>query len=376
LSGPRSLGEVVDMVMYKQNRGLEAKGTIGPQSTGPMMAPKKKPQYNLQSFAGTQPTPAPQPQKKAPPMPSAPMMAPRQMTQEQMNTLYNAYGGVKNFVNSPLGGGAAGFDELMAEYNRIAPRTTQRPAPRVGAIYSLPTNVTDVGPVSQEPTVTAGYRPPVESAAARVQNPFTPEMQALMEAKAIEQAEQQAAVTAQRLNAQLAGTGLMSGGPSGLSAGIARQVAMGTEANRLNALREIGLQVPQMRAEFDLRQAGMIDPYNINVSGEARALSRQPGELSLQEQQIRSAVIENDLKAIGLEQERDERVRQARIDDILNKAGLTDLERQAAERAFNESNPENPWNWRIWGALAGGIDALEKISRIPKNLSGLGSGGK
>lgn len=345
--------------MYKQNQGLMARGTVGAQSTGGTTIPTRKLQsinlggtgaamgrpsvgsqiwgalnpmnWNIGPSAGTQPTPAPQPQQKAPPMPSAPMMAPRQI---------------------------------------------QRPAPRVGAIYSLPTNVTDVGPVSQEPTVTAGYRPPVESAAARVQNPFTPEMQALMEAKAIEQAEQQAAVTAQRLNAQLAGTGLMSGGPSGLSAGVARQVAMGTEANRLNALREIGLQVPQMRAEFDLRQAGMIDPYSINASGEARALSRQPGELSLQEQQIRSAVIENDLKAIGLEQESDERVRKARIDDILNKAGLTDLERQAAERAFEESDPENPWNWRIWGALAGGIDALEKLSRIPKNLSGLGSGGK
>lgn len=382
------------MVMYKQNRGFEAKGTIGPQSTGGIMSSQKKPQYSVQSMgdlSGLRNIPflsnisdtaqrftdpygyrasqaaknqeaqqlrstfqsAAQQSVKAPPMPSAPLMAPkaaqRKLTQQEMNELSSAFQKAtgRAFSTSEEAAGWAAPDEHYVNlHNQYVPRAPQsspvRPAPRAGATYFLPT------PVSQEPPVTAEYRPPLRSAVVDIQNPFTPGMQALMEAKAIEQAEQQAAITAQRLNAQLAGTGLMSGGPSGLSASMARQVASATEANRLNALREIGLQVPQMRAEFDMRKAGMIDPYNRDMFTVASQLARQPGELKSQELQNSRQEIENELAKINLTVSSDPSVVRAKIQEFADNARKLGNEIKAQEYLLIMSDPNAWWNNEIY----------------------------
>jgi hypothetical protein len=299
---------------------------------------------------------------KAPPMPSAPMMAPktaqRKLTQQEMNELSSAFQKAtgRAFATSAEAAGWTAPDEQYVNfYNQYVSRAPTRPAPRVGATFSLPTNM-------DSQTVDETFRPPARSAAADIQNPFTPEMQALMESKAIEQAEQQAAVTAQRLNAQLAGTGLMSGGPSGLSASMARQVASSTEANRLNALREIGLQVPQMRAEFDLRRAGVVDPYNISASGEGRAFARQPLELGgmerqnvLLDKQGRQLDIQNSLNELELGIKGNPEVIKSTVQALIDGNHLKGAELEAAKILLEENDPKAWWNNQAYKAGKEGI---------------------
>jgi hypothetical protein len=355
------------MVMYKQNQGLVAGGTIGPQSSGGMMSPQKKPAtYSVQSmgdFFNIRNIPflsniANTVQRFTDPYGyNANQAAKNQEAQQLRNTFQST---AQQSVAPPM----PTQRPLMAPPSAPVAQAAApiKPAPRVGATYSLPTNVTDIGPVSQEPTVTAGYRPPLRSAAADIQNPFTPEMQALMESKAIEQAEQQAAVTAQRLNAQLAGTGLMSGGPSGLSASMARQVASATEANRLNALREIGLQVPQMRADFDLRRAGVVDPYNISASAEGRAFARQPLELGgmerqnvLLDKQGRQLDIQNSLNQLELDIKGDPEVLKSTIQALIDGNHLKGAELEAAKILLEENDPKAWWNNQAYKAGKEGI---------------------
>jgi hypothetical protein len=406
LSGPRSLGEVVDMVMYKQGSGLVAGGTIGQQSTGGIMSPKK-PQYSVQSmddggfkagglgsvisgaaqgvgsfiqglgnigvlggqsrgniFTYTPPGSQSQ-QPKAPPMPSAPMMAPkdtRQFTSDRFIPLAQEM--AKRGM--PLTGRET-YDDLERLYGQYVPRVTQ------AQVAQAPNQARAEAAAGQQ-FIGPGFTMPTRSAFEDLVNPYDEIYKGGLMSAAGGRVARQFAPGRERLQQDLAARGISPDSPLFMS--MMAQGADREDAARGAAIEQAMLEGAGRQAEFDrFKATGRADWARAGAELAMRQ-ERQPGELSMQEQQVRSAAIENDLRAIGLEQARDPRVRQAMVDDILNKSGLNALERQAAERAFRESDPENPWNWRVWGAIAGGIDALEKISRIPKNLAGIGSGGK
>jgi Trp operon repressor len=398
LFGPRSLGEVVDMVMYKQGSGLVAGGTIGPQSAGGIMSPQKKPAtYSVQSTSGVWPANIPIPgysyemnpveyqasrltnwlsggqQEKtreeawkktqaAPPMPSAPLMAPkaapRQMTQEQMNALYNAYGGVKNFVNSPLGGGAASFDELMAEYNRLVPRNIQD---RVEAQTAQAPAQSRAEVAAGQQHIGPGFTMPTRSAFEDLVNPYDEVYKGGLMSAAGGRVARQFAPGRERLQQDLAARGISPDSPLFMS--MMAQGADREDAARGAAIEQAMLEGAGKQAEFDRFKATGIADYTRAGAELALRQERQPAEL-------RSLAADATVREAEASIAADPATINAKKREIQAKLGMAEAELEAALNFLETTDPNKWWNHPGWRAGGAFVDSVSKVARAIKDIKG------
>ena len=259
---------------------------------------------------------------------------------------------------------------------QTAPRTPEPAMQTTGAMSQQPSGVS----YGQSSALGANYRPPAQSAWANFENPFTPERQRLLEAQAIQQAEEQASVTAGRLGSQLAGAGLMSGGGTGLSQSMAQQLAMQTEGQRSQALRDIALQVPMQRAELEARRAAGLDAYAPTAFGMSERIALQPStirraeaeadiagitasrgeqmlpldiqraeeEINVLQEQGTAARLQNALGNIDLRIKGNQDVINAEINKLINQGQLSGVELQAARNILSQNDPNAWWNNEWW----------------------------
>jgi len=330
LSGPRSLGEVVDMVMYKQGSGLVAGGTIGPQSTGPMMAPKKL-QYNLQSTS-SEPIPG--------------------YTYEMNPVEYQ----LSRFTNWLSGGQNAKLQEDAWKKTQPAPPMPQAPqAPQSAPPMPLRPSQAQASLQAQPAAasgqvVTPSFRLPLQSRMESVKNPYGEEYQRALEGRAVEQAEQQAAIQARQLSSQLATSGLMSGGSAGLSAALGQQLALQTGGERSRALRDIALQVPGKRAEFEATRAREVDAYNRNLQSVAMDLEMQPSRVGTAQAQLQAQNIQNALG--GLDLDTKQKLQETVLNDAAIQNEMNKLNLNAAQVLQFMNDPTQWWNHPAWPLLS------------------------
>jgi hypothetical protein len=357
------------MVMYKQNQGLMAKGTVGTQSTGGTMMPKR----NLMSSGGAEDFSGQDWGGKIPGRPTdffgqvgytiadmfthgqygrdraieaararAKQEAAAKSQQDELTSMSQALGA----AGMPAGG-ADTAEEIRAKYNQmLAARQTAQSqrvqAPQVGAMSAAQP--------AQQQVVTPAFRLPVQSRAESVVNPHSEEHQRMLEGQAVEQAEQQAAIQARQLSSQLATSGLMSGGPAGLSAALGQQLAMQTGGERSRALRDIGLQVPGKRAEFEMARAREIDAYNRNLQSVALDLEMQPSRVGTAQAQLQAQNIQNAIN--GLDLNTRQRLQETVISDAKIQNEINKLNLDAAQVLQFMNDPTQWWNHPAWPLLS------------------------
>jgi Trp operon repressor len=406
LSGPRSLGEVVDMVMYKQGSGLVAGGTIGPQSTGGIMSPQKKPQFNLQSFAGTQPTPqgqspattsgipwmptdfwgqvgyrtanlftggqygidrareyaAQQQAPKAPPMPSAPLMAApktasRQLSQEEVRALSEAFkkSTGRDFATSEEGASwTKPIEYYLNLYNQYVPRVTQ------AQVAQAPTQARAEAAAAQ-PFIGPGFTMPTRSAFEDLVNPYDEIYKGGLMSAAGGRVARQFAPGRERLQQDLAARGISPDSPLFMS--MMAQGADREDAARGAAIEQAMLEGAGKQAEFNRFKATGIADYTRAGAELALRQERQPAEL-------RSLAADATVREAEASIAADPATINAKKREIQAKLGMTEAELEAALNFLETTDPNKWWNHPGWRAGGAFVDSVSKVARAIKDIKG------
>jgi len=379
------------MVMYKQNQGLRASGTIGPQSTGPMMAPKKKPQYSVQSVGGSATLPGrptgylervgydiadlftggqygrdrameyQQQQQKAPPMPSAPMMAPkdtRQFSSERFIPL------AREMANrgTPLTGRET-YGELENLYNQNIPRRVSAAsiANALGGIDNLVRQNDAMAAAQQPETVTGDYRMPIKDPYEDLLNPYGDDYRTGLMSRASGEVARQFAPQREQLAANLAARGISPDSP--LFQSIMAQQTQSEAASRASGIASAEREGLQSWANFELQKRAGKAGYINQLQAAGERLARQPAEIGSLQAKAQADIANAALASMNAETRLkfSQELEKSIENEFLMQGYKTDqakIEANAAARLFEQTDPDQwynqPW-WPIVGKVAAGL---------------------
>jgi hypothetical protein len=366
------------MVMYKQNRGLVAGGTIGPQSTGPMMAPKKKPQYSVQSVSGGTAAPkayipgytyqmnpveeqisrftnwlsggenarlqaerAKALTQKAPPMPSAPMMAaPARQTVLSSDQVKELIDGGYIFQERGMTneGMLRVYNKMMADRGASSPQQTPAQARAEAA--------------SEARFITPDFRLPTRSPVSGLINPYSKEYGEGLMTRASARMAKQFAPGRERLQQDLAMRGISPDSP--LFQSLMAQSAEREQVASGEAIDRAMMEGTKLAADWEQWKAREEADWLRSGADYARQLATQPADVRIRNAQA-DAEEARTLIATNpgvIESEITQRVSRGQIDAA---------DAEAALRMLAETDPSQWWNHPAWKIVSAILPSIAGI---------------
>lgn len=374
------------MVMYKQNQGLMAKGTVGTQTTGGTTMPKKPQSYNLQSInfggmsasgrpsvgsqiwgalnpinwnlgpsAGTQPTPKPPSIEQQAPQPTTSAQRTELSQPEIMDLINNGYiYTARGMSNEGL---RIAYDKMMSDRRAAQGRMSAPQAPQQQA-----------QPVQAQQVITPEFRMPTTSPYANIVNPYGTDYRTGLMSRVSGQTARQFTPQREQLEANLAARGISRESPLFQSMMAQQEAAeSGARLQAVSAAEEAGLQAA---ANWEMQRAQGEADWLQSLQLASERLARQPLDIQQAEQEVESARIRNKIdRARASVVTAPESIR-AELDKVLRDAELGEIEVNAARDLYERS--------KEWLNSEGGRFAREVLLELIRGgfqLAGRAAGG-
>lgn len=191
-----------------------------------------------------------------------------------------------------------------------APTWTQATTAGGGAAPSTTAGPT-FAPWSDAPAIRDPYTGMTSALSTEV-SPFDDAYQKRLAGQAVDNAEEQYKLMADRIRGNVASRGLMSGGASGIEAGMLNDLAMQTASARTRGMNDAMLKTADQRAQYGLQRAQGLDSFaNNRANGmmsvdkaqydRYRDLKMAPAELERTKAQVAGQLLQNDQDRQNLE---------------------------------------------------------------------------